>query len=46
MIDGGELAMVLDDWCPVIPGFFLYYAGHRQPPGALRAFIDVMREAI
>ncbi len=45
-VDRGELAIVLGEWCPTIPGFFLYYAGHRQPPGALRAFIDVMRKTL
>ena len=46
LVAAGALAVVLDDWCPAIPGFFLYYAGHRQLPGALRAFIDVMREVV
>ncbi|MDR3516761.1 MAG: LysR family transcriptional regulator [Azospirillaceae bacterium] len=40
----GALVTVLDDWCPAIPGLFLYYPGHRHVPPALRAFIDVLRE--
>ncbi len=46
MVGLGKLVIVLGEWCPAIPGFFLYYAGHRQLPGALRAFIDVMREVV
>jgi DNA-binding transcriptional LysR family regulator len=39
----GELVTVLDDWCPEIPGLFLYYPGHRLVPPGLRAFIDVLK---
>ena len=40
----GELAIVLDDWCPTLPGLCLYYPGHRLVPAGLRAFIEVLRE--
>ncbi len=40
----GRLLTVLDDWCPRIPGLFLYYPGHRQVPPGLRAFIDVLKQ--
>ena len=40
----GALVPVLDDWCPAIPGLFLYYPGHRLVPPGLRAFIDVLKE--
>ncbi len=43
LIANGALASVLDDWCPPIPGLFLYYPGHRHVPSALRAFINVLR---
>jgi len=43
-IQRGALVSVLDDWCPPIPGLFLYYPGHRLVPPALRAFIDVLKE--
>lgn len=39
-----RLVAVLDDWCPAIPGLFLYYPGHRHVPAGLRAFVDVLRE--
>lgn len=42
----GRLALVLAEWCPAIPGLFLYYPGHRQVPPGLRAFIEVLREAL
>lgn len=37
----GALVRVLEDWCPVLPRFFLYYSGRRQVPAPLRAFIDM-----
>ena len=40
----GALVGVLDDWCPAIPGLFLYYPGHRHVPPGLQAFIAVLRE--
>lgn len=38
-----ELVRVLEDWCPVLPQFFLYYPGRRQVPAPLRVFIDLLR---
>lgn len=40
----GRLVAVLEDWCPRVPGLFLYYPGHRHVPSGLRAFIEVVRE--
>ena len=42
-IAGGLLVRVLEDWCPALPPFFLYYPGRRQLPAPLRAFIDMLR---
>jgi DNA-binding transcriptional LysR family regulator len=36
----GRLVGVLTDWCEPFPGPFLYYPSRRQPPPALRAFLD------
>lgn len=44
-LEAGSLTLVLGDWCPSIPGLTLYYPGHRHVPSALRAFIDVLRQA-
>lgn len=39
-----RLVKVMEDWCPPIPGLFLYYPGHRHIPSGLQAFIEVLRE--
>jgi DNA-binding transcriptional LysR family regulator len=43
-IASGELINVLDDWCPPFPGPFLYYPSRHQPPPALAAFVNFVRE--
>ena len=45
LVATGTLVPLLDDWCPPIPGLFLYYPGHRHVPAGLRAFIDVLKAA-
>jgi DNA-binding transcriptional LysR family regulator len=45
-LDDGQLVAVLSDWCPEIPGLFLYYPGGRHVPAGLRAFIDVLKEQL
>lgn len=44
-LGSGELVGVLGDWCPPIPGLFLYYPAGRHVPAGLRAFIDVLRSS-
>ena len=44
-IAAGRLVRVLEDLSPLFPGFFLYYAGRRQTPPALRALIDFLQLA-
>lgn len=39
----GRLIMVLEDWCPPIPGLMLYYPRNRHVPAPLRAFIDMLK---
>lgn len=39
----GALVSVLDEWRPKLPPNYLYYAGRRNPPPALRLFIDAMK---
>ena len=45
-INRGALRIVLEDWCPSIPGFFLYHPDRRQPPSSLAAFIQVVRDVL
>ncbi len=42
-INEGHFMQVLGDWCPVVPGFLLYYPRQRRMSSALRAFIDMAR---
>lgn len=45
LIAHGHLIQVLRDWCPVFPGYFLYYPSRRNQPAALAALIDTLRVA-
>ncbi|HEV7386087.1 MAG TPA: LysR family transcriptional regulator [Phenylobacterium sp.] len=40
----GQLVSVLDDWAESFPGPLLYYPSRRQPPSALRAFVDFVQD--
>lgn len=40
LLASGHVVQVLDEWCPEIPSWYLYYPSRRQMPAALRAFID------
>lgn len=39
----GALVSVLGDWCPPIPGFYLYYPSRRLPTATLAAFLDLVK---
>lgn len=43
-IADGRLVPVLEDWSQSFPGPFLYYPTRRQPPAALRAFLDFLKD--
>lgn len=42
-LDRGELQIVLPDWSPIEPAFYMYYPGRRQMPPGLRELVDVLR---
>jgi len=42
-IADGRLKPVLKDWCPVFPGYHLYYPSRRQSSRALAVLIDALR---
>lgn len=46
LIDEGGLVAVLEDWCPYIPGLYLYFPNNRHVPVSLRAFINMVRERV
>ncbi|HCQ48396.1 MAG TPA: LysR family transcriptional regulator [Achromobacter sp.] len=45
LLQSGRLVRMLDDWCPTIAGFMLYYPRQRRVSSALRAFIDMAKQA-
>lgn len=44
-VEAGRLRMVLEEFCPVSPGIFLYYPSRAQALPKLRAFVQHMRKA-
>lgn len=42
-LDSGQLVSVLQEWCPVWPGFHLYYPNRRQHPRAMTLLVDALR---
>ena len=41
----GRLLSVLEDWCPEIPGFYLYSPSRKLMPAGLKAFVEMLRDA-
>jgi DNA-binding transcriptional LysR family regulator len=39
----GRLVQVLEDWCPVWPGYHLYYPSRRQASPAFALLVDALR---
>jgi len=42
-IAAGRLQQVLDDWCPLFPGYHLYYPSRRQPSPAFALLVEALR---
>ena len=42
-VRAGRLMRILEDWCPPLPGYFLYHPSRRQTPPALAALIATLR---
>ena len=42
-IQEGRLLRVLDDWCPLRPGYHLYYPSRRQPSPAFALVLEALR---
>lgn len=44
-ICSGRLIRVLEEWCPALPGYFLYHPSRRQTPPALSALIAALQHS-
>jgi len=44
-IKAGRLIRILEKWCPLLPGYYLYHPSRRQSPPALTALIAALRLA-
>lgn len=44
LIKSGKLVRVLEDWCPMRPGYHLYYPSRRQPSPAFAIVVDALRQ--
>ena len=42
-VEDGRLVRVLEDWCPLRPGYHLYYPSRRQPSPAFALVVDTLR---
>ena len=42
-IEEGRLLRVLENWCPPVPGYYLYYPNRRQPSPAFSLVVDALR---
>jgi DNA-binding transcriptional LysR family regulator len=42
-IAAGRLIQSLDDWCPLFPGYHLYYPSRRQPSPAFALLVEALR---
>lgn len=42
----GRVTRMLADWCPAMPGLYLYYPSGRHLPQAMRLWIDYLKAAL
>lgn len=42
-IDSGQLMTVLEEWCPYVPGLFLYYPNRQQHSTRFQLLLDSLR---
>lgn len=42
-VKAGRLRRILEKWCPIFPGYYLYHPSRRQTPSALAAVIAALR---
>ncbi len=45
-ISDGRLIQVLDDWCPLFPGYHLYYPSRRQTSPAFAVVVNALRHRV
>lgn len=39
----GRLVAILDEWCPLFPGYYLYYPSRKQHTTAFALFVEALR---
>lgn len=44
-VERGDLVPLLEDWCPVFPGYHLYYPSRRHSSRAMTLLIEALRYA-
>lgn len=42
-IESSKLIRILEDWCPLFPGYHLYYPSRRQPTPAFTLVLDALK---
>lgn len=42
-VAAGKLRLVLEEWCPPFPGYYLYYPSRRQPSAAFSILVEALR---
>lgn len=44
LVAAGSVRLVMEDWAPMGPGYYVYYSSRRHVPAGLRLLIDLIRE--